>query len=195
MNGSSLVKITDKIKTISDMSSQIVTGAEEQAYATGSINKSIATISMISQGISIAATTNSDDCEQMELLRQLVSQFKLGDTLDMSNAKSAHLAWKGRIFAFLHGKESLSLGQAVSHRDCVLGKWYYSEWLQKYSHIPEMREIEKPHEELHKLIRQIIQLKQEGKNSQAEEFTHKIGPISNKICALLDSIEIQVYEQ
>lgn len=189
-----LENIVEKVNTITDMSAQIATGAEEQSCATEEISRSIANISSISQGTSAGAIVTSDACEtigeQMEHLRQLVSQFKVGNSLDLTNAKSAHLAWKGRIFSFLHGKESLSLAQAVSHRDCVLGKWYYSEGLQKFGNIPEMRLLEKPHEELHKLIKQIITLKNEGKNAKAEEMAHRIDPISKQIVSMLDTIEV-----
>ena len=37
----------------------------------------------------------------------------------------------------------------MSHHVCVLAKWYYAEGLQKCGHLQEMKDLEKPHAELH----------------------------------------------
>jgi len=120
-------------------------------------------------------------------------QFKVGEkTLDLSAAKSAHLAWKARLRAFLDGNATLTEEQAVSHHHCVFGKWYYSEGLSKYGHIQELKNVEQPHEKLHQLIKQILQAKSSGNTSQAEGMYRQIEPISAQIVNLLDQVEMRV---
>ena len=109
--------------------------------------------------------------------------------LDLSKAKSAHKAWKARLRGFLDGRESLTLNEAVSHKHCVLGKWYYGEGLQHFGNIQAMHDLEKPHAELHQLIREIIEQKEKGQMKKAEELYQTVGPISEKILKLLDAVE------
>jgi len=127
----------------------------------------------------------------MELQGQ-IGQFKLdaqSDALDLSKAKSAHRAWKARLRAFLDGKEALSLQEAVSHKHCILGRWYYADGLERFRHIPEMKRLEEPHAKLHELIKEIIRLRENGLMPEAEAAYQKIVPLSETIVELLDTIE------
>ena len=127
-------------------------------------------------------------------LNDVVSQFKISgeQMLDFEAAKSAHLAWRARIRAFLDGRETLSTKEAVSHHDCMLGKWYYTEGLQQYGEIAEMAAIEQPHSNLHQLIREIIELQQAGRRDEAEARYQEIVPLSEQIIGLLDAVEQRI---
>ena len=94
--------------------------------------------------------------------------------------------------AFLDGDESLSRNEAVSHRDCLLGQWYYAEGMKNYGHIAEMQAIEQPHSELHRLIHEIIESKEKGRMDEAEALLAKIAPLSQQIIVLLDSVEREI---
>ncbi|MBF0343790.1 MAG: MCP four helix bundle domain-containing protein [Nitrospirae bacterium] len=113
-------------------------------------------------------------------------------TFDFSNARSKHLLWKTRLRDFLDGKESLTEAQAVSHRDCDLGKWLYSVGLDNFGHMHEMDTLEKIHEDLHSIVKEIVRLKHSGDTSGAEEKYAKIGPLSKEIIGLLTEIEKKV---
>ncbi|MBF0538203.1 MAG: MCP four helix bundle domain-containing protein [Nitrospirae bacterium] len=111
---------------------------------------------------------------------------------DFSNARSKHLLWKTKLRDFLDGKESLTEAQAVSHKDCDLGKWLYSKGLDSFGHMDEMMNLEHIHEDLHTIVKEIIKLKHSGDTSGAEEKYAKIGPLSKEIIALLTEIERKV---
>ncbi|MBF0608369.1 MAG: MCP four helix bundle domain-containing protein [Magnetococcales bacterium] len=113
-------------------------------------------------------------------------------TFDFSNARSKHLLWKTRLRDFLDGKESLTEAQAVSHKDCDLGKWLYSKGLNSFGHLDEMITLETIHENLHTLVKEIVRLKHSGDTSGAEEKYEKIGPMSKEIIGLLTKIEKKV---
>ena len=106
--------------------------------------------------------------------------------------KIKHRAWKTKLKDFLEGKGGLTVEQATSHRDCSLGKWMYSEGLEQYRTIPEMKILETVHINLHDLVKSIISLKNDGKAAEAEAEYLKIGPISDKIVDLLTVIEKKV---
>ncbi|MCG7981465.1 MAG: CZB domain-containing protein [Candidatus Thiodiazotropha lotti] len=177
------------------MNTQIATAAEQQCTVADEINKNICSIKDSSklnadEANSTAATVNSLG-NLASTLQSVIQQFKFsGDSgLDFSAAKSAHLAWKARLRSFLDGLSSLSHKEAVSHHDCVLGKWYYSDGLDQYGDIPEMRSIEKPHQELHELIKKIIEKKESGQSNEAEALYTKIAPLSSTIINLLEQVE------
>jgi methyl-accepting chemotaxis protein len=110
---------------------------------------------------------------------------------DFLMAKQKHLSWKFRLRDFLDGRESLTLEQAVSYRDCDLGKWLYSVGFEKYKTYPEMQELEKVHMTLHETIRHIVELKHRGEDIKANDAFQTIEPISDKIIKLLDTISMK----
>ncbi|MGD8525744.1 MAG: methyl-accepting chemotaxis protein [Thioalkalispiraceae bacterium] len=194
--GVSLDAITEAISTIRDMNVQIASAAEEQAAVAEEINRNIVNITQIaaetSQGAQNTTQTSSSLADLSMDLQNVIGQFKLAaasGALDLSKAKAAHLAWKARLRNYLDGNESLSEEEAVSHQHCVLGKWYYSEGMQNYGHLPEMKALEAPHAEMHALIKDIISLKQQGQVAQAEEAYRKVAPLSEQIVAYLSEVE------
>lgn len=189
-----LQQIVNSVANITDMSNHIATAAEEQSQVAGEMDRSINNISVIAKQTAQAAqdtvAATSDIHVQMDKLRELVSQFKFSQQgLDLSAAKTAHLAWKGKLRAFLDGKATLTKQQASSHKDCALGQWYYQEGLKNYGHLHEMRELEPPHTQLHHIIHSIIHAREQGDHAQAERLYSKIEPLSREIVTLLSRIE------
>lgn len=194
--GAALDSIVKAVGTITDMSNQIATAAEQQSHVAEEMDRSITKIA----GIAEETTRTSGETvhvsieiyEQMNDLRSLVARFQTSVRgVDLSAAKTAHLSWKGRIRAYLDGTGTLSSNQVTSHKDCDLGKWYYTEGLENYGHLAEMKDLEQPHAELHRLIGDIVGLRKSGKLEQAEQLFQKIDPLSEKIITLLDAIEKQ----
>ena len=194
--GESLDAITHAVSTINDMNVQIATASEEQAAVAEEINRNIINIVQIAEETSAGAQSTAETTEHLATismaLQNHTGSYNLGSgfkALDLSKAKSAHLAWKARLRGFLDGKAALTQKEAVSHKDCVLGKWYYGEGLNQFGHLQEMKDIELPHEEMHAIIKEIITLKEKGDPRAAEEIYNEVGPLSQKIVALLGQIE------
>ncbi len=82
------------------------------------------------------------------------------NAFDFLKAKSAHLNWRVRILSFLNGESTLTKEQVISHEHCDLGKWIYSEGLQKYGNLSEMTELEKTHKLLHSSMAKVLDLKE-----------------------------------
>jgi methyl-accepting chemotaxis protein len=190
-----LNEISQAAETINRMNSQIATAAEQQRAVAEEIKQSIFSINDRTKQTASDAKLTSEAVSSLgnyaANLQDVIAQFKFsGDSgLDFSAAKSAHLAWKARVRNFLDGNSSLSHDEAVSHRDCMLGKWYYSEGLARYGHLETMQQIGPPHEELHKLIRKIILLKEEGRQQESESLYNRIGVLSDEIIHLLNNVE------
>jgi methyl-accepting chemotaxis protein len=178
------------------MNAQIATAAEQQSEVAESMDRNVVSITGVADRTNKATEETVEATgeihQQVEQLRELVCQLKIEvKGVDLQFAKTAHLVWKKNLRDFLDGTGSLSTAQAVSHHDCSLGKWYYGEGLQCYGHVPEMKELESPHAEMHSLIKAIISLRDAGRLDEAEEEYQKIGPLSKRIVALLDAIEMK----
>ena len=192
----SLQTIREAVHHINEMNAQIATAATEQEAVAEEMNRNIVTISQMTAEVAEDADQNAHaSADLATVLGQLQEQLgvfhiKTSSHFDFEKAKAAHLAWKGRLRNYLDGdKSALTKDQAVSHRHCVLGKWYYSEGMQQYGDLPEFKDIEPPHAELHKIIKEILNLKEAGRDEEAEELFKQVEPISRRIVSLLDEVE------
>ena len=113
-------------------------------------------------------------------------------SIDFQKFRLKHMSWRLKLKDFLDGKGGLSEKQALSHRECSLGLWLYSEGLTQYKHLPDMTKLEKVHKDLHDTVSAIITLKNNGKAEEAEREFEKIKSISDGIIVLLDSLEKKV---
>ncbi len=190
--GTALQAITAAVATISEMSHQIATAAEEQTHVAEEVDRNVTSIASMADGTTHAVqetvTAVTEISGEVQDLGTLMAKFKTSGVNELFLAKSAHLAWRGKVRSYLDGQATLTLQQAVSHHDCAFGKWYYAKGMESYSHLAEMKEIEPPHAELHATIRKVIELNEAGKRQEAEREFEKIGPISNNIVAMLDRI-------
>ncbi len=112
-----------------------------------------------------------------------------GSKLDFASARAKHRLWKTRLRAFLDGQESMSEAEAVSHHDCDLGKWLYSTGMRDFGHLPEMKELEKIHAEMHTTIKQVIRGHENGDDRRAEAAFAKVERYSDRIVELLEKLE------
>lgn len=189
-----LQHIVDAVATIRDMNNQISTAAEEQSLVAEEMDRNIVSIAGVADKTTRSAQetvhATEEISEQMATLHSLVGHFKTtSGGVDLSAAKTAHLAWKGKLRAYLDGKGSLTQAQATSHHDCAFGKWYFGDGLARYGDMPEMKQIAAPHEELHKVIKAIIKHKESRNIAAAEQEYEKVGPLSKEIVKLLNQIE------
>ena len=112
--------------------------------------------------------------------------------LDFTAAKIKHRTWQINVRGFLDGRQGVTESQAVNHEECDLGKWLYSKGLEAYGTMPEMKELEKVHVELHSSVKRVIELKNAGNKEEAEEEYKKLEEASERIVSLLDSLEGKV---
>ena len=190
-----LEEIVESVATIDGMNTQIATAAEEQSQVANEINRNITNISGLAEQTSLHARETCTLTEELAGVTQKLvvevgaSDLSLGAGLDLSNAKAAHLNWVTRLRRFLDGGETLTREQAVSHHHCDFGKWYYGKGLKQYGHLAPLREVEKPHEDLHRLIRDIIEAKEAGNLAAAEAGYQKVSNLSGQIVSLLEAAE------
>jgi methyl-accepting chemotaxis protein len=177
------------------MSGQIATAAEEQSAVAEDINRNIIEITQIADTTSSDSErsyeASTDMSTEVDKLSRLLDQFNIGDAhaKQLQQAMVAHLSWKTKLRGFLDGKGALDERVAFDHTQCGFGKWYHEHGKHELNHISEINQIEKPHKELHDLIKKIADLKRSGDMAGAEREYEKVGPMSENIVELMRAIK------
>ncbi len=109
--------------------------------------------------------------------------------VNFDQAKQDHLAWKYRMRNFLDGKEDMNKDEVVSHLQCRLGKWFYAEGKEEFGGIDAIQKFELKHIKLHKLAKDILELKNIGNIELAEDLYEDLERTSASIVALLTEAE------
>ncbi|MBT3196824.1 MAG: hypothetical protein HN344_03785 [Gammaproteobacteria bacterium] len=207
-SGESLKAIEESIGKVATVAQEISSAANEQSIGVNQVNLAISEIDQVNQKNSVlvddTAETTATLKEQAGALASLMEIFTLNDsaikqgdphraltseTVVLDKARAAHLAWKGKIRGFLDGFVEMELSQAVSHHDCVLGKWLDSEGREKYQHFQEMTSLDEVHAKMHAVVRDVIRLKKEGEVESAEQEFLKISPYSTQVVGYIDQLE------
>ncbi len=117
----------------------------------------------------------------------------MATTIDFSLARTKHMAWKSKLRNFLNGKGgALDETQATSPKACDLGVWLYGTGLNDYADVFEMKSLERIHARLHATIGDVVRAKNAGDMDKATREFEKVGPISEEIVTLLNTIETKV---
>jgi methyl-accepting chemotaxis protein len=72
------------------------------------------------------------------------------ENLTINLAKSDHVIWKKRLASMAAGRVQLDPNTLADHRNCRLGKWYYSDLANAYKGKPAYAAIEQHHIAVHK---------------------------------------------
>lgn len=217
-SGETLTEIVNSVKKVGDIVAEIAASSAEQASGIDQVNQAVTSMDEITQqNAALAEETSAASASMYDKSSEMndtMGFFKLrpnpdepwadevahdhgiGGTgsaeLDFYAARTAHLAWRQKIRDFLDGKQGLTHKEAVSHRDCILGKWLYSSGMRDYGHMDEMQHMEKQHEKMHAVIREIIDMKNSGNSAAAESEFHQVESLSGEIVDLLKTVENKV---
>ena len=205
-SGDTLVEIVNGVKKVGDIVSEIAAASQEQSAGIGQVKQAVTSMDETTQqNAALAEQTSAASLSMKEKASEMDSMmeyFKLepstatvddrGAGMDFFKARAAHLAWLVRIRDVLDGKATMSASEALSHRDCSLGQWLYSTGLDRYGHFTEMQELEPLHERLHKMIKEIVSLKNAGEKARAEAMYAEIEILSGQIVGMIKGLERQV---
>ena len=112
--------------------------------------------------------------------------------MDFAMVKMAHRTWRMRLRRYLDGQEDIDPKTLASHQDCALGKWIYSTGLSKSGHLAEMKDLEMKHKFMHGLVKQVVNLKHDGKKKEAEQEFSRVHEAAETVVSLLTKIETKV---
>ncbi|WP_220720747.1 methyl-accepting chemotaxis protein [Agarivorans litoreus] len=193
-------EIVTSVADVNDMNMQIATAAEEQSKVTEEMNKNVTSISVQSYKTADNIVQLESKIEQLTKmstsLKLQLNQYNLGEPashFDFDMARNAHLAWKIKVRDFLKGDVSaITKQQACSHKECALGRWYYSDGAKQYKQLSYFKQIEAPHARLHQIVKEILELHDNNELEKADELYQELGPLSENIVELLNKTEKSV---
>lgn len=186
-SGDALQEIRESMEQISNSVMQIATAAEEQSMVAETVNKSVVDIANASSEVASGADrimgTSSQIGAELNDLMAIVRRFKVkkDPAVELAVARSAHQAWKMRLRTFLDGHSDLSSDQAVSHKECGFGQWYYGEGAEICKNDRTLKTLEGPHMRMHQLIIQILEAKNTGDKLNAENYYREVCELSDSI--------------
>lgn len=86
-----------------------------------------------------------------------INQFEIGDAkFDIVKIKQAHMGFKANLRKVMKGEKQMKPEEVTTEKTCVFGQWFYGAEGKQYAHLPEYKNVEKYHAEVHALGRQIV---------------------------------------
>ena len=201
-----LTNINATMIEVSDMVADISGTSEEQARGVEQVNSAVMSMDEMTQKnasiVQDAAESSKALLNNADTLKEQVSLFNVDSVVSQRMAKlvnssvaaqfekmiEAHLAWKGKIRAFVEGVDiGVSYEVATDHTACVLGKWYYSDG-QAFMHMPQMVQLGDEHMQMHQGIKAVMDAKSVDDVDSVEAGLAKIDQQSEKVVELLYQI-------
>ena len=107
---------------------------------------------------------------------------------------AAHSAWKGRLHAYLEGKEQLDAATVCRDDACALGNWIYSEGSQ-YQADPLFGTVKAEHKAFHQCAAEVVTLAKRGDKAGAQKalaFGSKFTQSSSKLVSAVSALRKKV---
>ncbi|MDD3021028.1 MAG: methyl-accepting chemotaxis protein [Alphaproteobacteria bacterium] len=145
--------IQENSEQVSEQMQEIMSIIRDQDQAVSDITTNVGEIAtQTSESVDLVKfTLDAMDLAEVSLVDTLSSfpQYELDHTT-VNLAKSDHVIWKKRLSSMAAGRTQIDPKNLTDHKNCRLGKWYYSEASVAYHNIPAFREIEAAHINVHK---------------------------------------------
>ena len=184
-----LNSIVDTIESINIDVTNTAAVSQEQAAAIDEVSTRLMHISQLQEEIRDYGSSTSRD---IHLLGQEINRFRL-DVIQNNNvqlssiallqlSKADHILWKWKVYNMFLGLEKLSPNDVSSHKDCRLGKWYFSEKArERFGTHNSYRELDHYHNQVHSSAKAAVVAFNDHDIPQAELHLKEIEQASNKV--------------
>lgn len=187
-------ELAQKIEEVEARISALATAGEEETSTANQLTQSVMELrNLAEEDKERAYELRRIASETMDKLKELledIQRFQL-DVFSIEKAKVAHNMWKLKLLKFVEGEMDMDPSELVDHTQCYLGKWYYSTGKEHCGHLESFKAIEPPHIELHKLAREIYELKNAGKEEEAKRKLVRVKEVAQAIVSNLDRLKLE----
>ena len=180
------------------MLQRISAALEQQSAALSGINGNVANLNQIAQ--SNAAATEQITATMLDLSRIArdanagVSRYQFKQVRgDFPMMRQAHMNWLVTVHDIMTGRKNAAEVKMVSHRDCKLGQWLYSEGMSKYGNLPQMSALEHDHKCMHDHVKSVVEGMLSGDREAAMSAARGVEMMSGKVVEYLFDVEKQVH--
>ncbi len=185
-------EINEKINIVTDNTSQISNVLQEQNQASSEVAQGIATIATSSSKSVQGIERIVDSMDKVEKLISgqisSLAEYEIPNKI-IKLAQSDHVLWKKRLANMIAGREGLNPDELADHNSCRLGKWYNQVSNPSYLNNPIFKELQKPHELVHKHGIKAVKLYNDGKLNEAVEEIAKVEEASKDVLKFLAKLE------
>jgi methyl-accepting chemotaxis protein len=202
-SGDRLKKLLPDVEHTASLVREITETSQEQSSGADEINRTMQQLDQVVQSNAAAAEELASVSEELRgqtnTLEDTISFFHMEDAgsaeiegVNFATVRFKHLQWKSRLRGYIAGERQIDTSEAVSDHDCALGVWYFGPGMEKFGHLEAMQAIEAPHRHMHQLVRDIMELTDQGDRTAATAKLDELGPISEEIVELLHQVEDQL---
>ena len=107
---------------------------------------------------------------------------------DFEMAQVRHLLFKSKLRSALYGS-GIAEAPIRDAQLCALGVWIRERALGPYAHLPESRELDKVHQQIHQEANRLLDLRQQGNTEQAIAGLASVQGYVDEITRLLRTME------
>ena len=213
-NGTDLVEETNRvfehmvvsIKEVETLVSQVSTTAHEQSEGIKQVNIAVGQLDELTQQnaalVEELSATAGNMSEESANQAEFISRFKFNQNanasalnVDFTDAKIKHNGWNAKLEQFLSGQATDINSQTARKPDaCGLGAWIYGGG-QKFMHLTGMKKLEQLHTEFHNTIGRVIDAKEVGDMTLANQEKDKAQALSQQIMSQIDDVDKELREQ
>jgi len=194
-----LSQITDSVVEINSLNGEIAHTNNEQVPIFENLSHNMTSsvgqfASMLADSVHSSGHAAMQLGESVSKLQESISQYKIdaNPALQLHSAKSAHFSWQGRIDSYLEGHSTLDVHDIPEHTDCCFGQWYYSNDSTYLKDDKMFIGIEAPHRQLHEKLKQIVQLKEQGKVDEARMAAFDLKEISDQVVDAIEQLAVRL---
>lgn len=184
-------RISEQVGVVNSRMGEINHILEQQAEASQEVSVGVNSIASLSsknveQIEAVIEVLEATEDPIIESVNELVSSG--GKTATIYAAKSDHMIWMRKLSQMLAGRAALNPDELSDHHSCRLGKWYYAQTDTEFTSLPEWRELEPPHAEVHKAGIDAARCYSRGDIEGAILAVKKADGASKKVMTLLTRI-------
>ena len=106
---------------------------------------------------------------------------------EFEQGRIKHLLFKSKLRAILLGAD-INEGPVLSEHECPFGQWMQTFLLKACADLPELKEMERLHTDMHREARQVVKLYHAG-NENTTPGLARIEKLGDGIMDLLDRLE------
>jgi len=185
--GAKAGEVTDNIAQVSVILSQQTAAVQEIGQGIGRV-ASMAAHNLEAVNGLIGVTKALEESTASALARIAAMEFP-GKVIRVAMAD--HALWMRRLVGVVHGELELREDELASHESCRLGRWYYGAGADAFRSLPAFRELEEPHQQVHRIGKEIVRLVNQGQKEAALEQIKAVRDASERVIGLLRALAEQ----
>ncbi len=169
-------QIKDLVQNINQLSQDTQSDFNKIVEAGDSITSSVSTIGDVINEV----TSLSDN------MVRVISSSSTASFIE--TVKLDHVMYKIDVYQRIFGVSEKSIDSFADHHQCRLGKWYYEGKGKSLNHLDSYRQLEPPHESVHKAGIKALVAKKEKRHDDCISALYEMENASVEVLHLLDSI-------